>query len=63
MLYGLGVSQTREGLGAQPERGLGRGGKLRKAKQLELISWGWAKKEAQALGNLLASCEAPFQSV
>lgn len=56
ILYDLGAGQRWEGLGAQPERGMGRGGRLRKEKQLELISWGRAKKEAQALGNLLVSC-------
>ena len=38
------------------EMGMGRGGRLRKEKQLELISWGLAKKEAQTLGNLPVSC-------
>ena len=56
ILYDLGAGQRWEGLGAQPERGMGRGRRLRKEKQLELISWGLAKKEAQALGNLLVSC-------
>lgn len=60
ILYGLGVGQRREGLGAQPEKGLERGGRLREEKQLELISWGRAKKEAQALGNLLASLMHPL---
>lgn len=55
-MYDLGAGQRWEGLGAQPERGMGRGRRLRKEKQLELISWGLAKKEAQALGNLLVSC-------
>jgi hypothetical protein len=39
------------------KRGVGRGGRVWKEKQLELISWVQAKKEAQALGNLLASCD------
>lgn len=56
-LYGLGASRRREGLGAQPERGPGRGGRLGKAAGTHLL--GQARKEAQALGNLLASCDAP----
>lgn len=41
---------------------------MRKEKQLELISWGLAKKEALALGNRLVSrsvpsSQLPFQSL
>lgn len=38
ILYDVGAGQRWEGLGAEPERGMGRGGRLRKEKQLELIS-------------------------
>lgn len=48
-------------LGGRPEEGgtggptgeWGEGGRIKTERQLELISWGLAKKEAQALGNPL----------
>lgn len=49
--YGLGVGQGRGRLGARLESGEGRGGRLRKEKQLELVSWGLAKKEAPGPGK------------
>lgn len=52
--------QARGGRDWGPNWGLwGAGGRVKKKKQLELISWGLAKKEAQALGNQLASCSTP----
>ena len=66
-LVWLGGRPEEGGIGGPTGEWSGRGGRLKKEKQLELISWGPAKEEAQpweiCLSPLRHPLPASFQSV